>query len=375
MPPAPQASPQQQGDNSLSALWITLFFFALLGVIWYLFHTQIVWFVFKIKYYEAIFMSVFTSAALPYVQTLQHVSFSSASVENLMLVTTSVGKFMRYPAIILLGVLAATLYFTHPTLRYKRTHNMKTLYEQEKFNWPQVMPVSTVNLAKESIDKGPWAMCLSPMQFAKKYKLIIEEHEKTPGLAGRERINISLARAEAYQVFATQLGAYFYGVDKLNMHTKALFAVFASRANRDANSAKKILDQMGFSSVSGHLDFSGVDEVVNKYKDSPVVKKVLEKNAYVLTMMASMLEAARQDGVVAAADFLWLKLVDRPLWFMLNGLGRQTAFTEIAGPFAHWLAERKLGRKINVPMVEEAVKALDEGLKDIIYVPDQKEGQ
>jgi intracellular multiplication protein IcmP len=56
---------------------------------------------------------------------------------------------------------------------------------------------------------------------------------------------------------------------------------------------------------------------------------------------------------------------------MLNSIGRQTAFTEIAGPFAHWLAERRLERKLSVPMVDEAVNALDTALKDVLYVPDE----
>jgi intracellular multiplication protein IcmP len=377
MPPAaPQGSPQQQGDNSLAALWITLFFFALLGAIWYLFHPQIVWFILRIKYYEAVFLSIFTSGTLPLVQALKQINFSGVGVENLITLSNAVGQYMRYLVIVVLVLLATVLYFAHPTLKFKRAHNMKTLYEQEKFNWPQIMPASTINLVKEPIDKGPWAMSLTPLQLAKKYRLLVEEREKKAGIgAAREKINVSIARAEAYQVFATQLGAYFYSVDKLTMHTKALFAIFAARANRNEATAKRLLDQLAFSSVTGRLDFSGVNDVANKYKDTPPIKQLLERHAYVLTMMASMLEAARQDGVVASADFLWLKLVDRPLWYVLNGLGRQTAFPEIAGPFAHWLAEKKIGRKIHVPMVEEAVKALEEALKDVLYVPDREEGR
>jgi len=45
---------------------------------------------------------------------------------------------------------------------------------------------------------------------------------------------------------------------------------------------------------------------------------------------------------------------------------------EIAGPFAHWLAEKELGKAILVPMVEEATNALDIALKEIIYRSDEE---
>lgn len=372
MPPQQQQS-QGGGDNSLAALWLTVLLFALLGGIWYVFHTQIVAFVFKLKYLEAVLASLFSFKAVGLSHSLQNINAAGTNINTVVSVLGEVGQYIRYPVIIILVILAVVLFYTHPTLRFKKIHNMKTLYEQEKFNWPQIMPVSKVDMVKEPIEKGPWGMSLTPMQFAKKYQLIVEEHDKKIALGGAgDTINISLARAEAHQVFATQIGPYWLSVDKLNMHTKALFAVFTLRAAHKEDEARKILDQLAISSVSGQLDFTGVTEIVNKYKDLSEIKKTIEQHAYVMTVMASMLVLARQDGVVASADFLWLKVVDRPLWYMLNNIGRQTAFAEVGGPFAHWLAEKKLGRKISVPMVEEAVKALDIALKEVVYVPDRE---
>jgi intracellular multiplication protein IcmP len=106
---------------------------------------------------------------------------------------------------------------------------------------------------------------------------------------------------------------------------------------------------------------------LHKHESSKLVQEVLSKHAYVLTMMAAMLLLARTDGVQASADFLWLKPIDRRLWYMLNTVGRQTPFVEVAGPFAHWVAEREIGRKLLIPMVEEATNALEGSLKEIIY--------
>ena len=34
------------------------------------------------------------------------------------------------------------------------------------------------------------------------------------------------------------------------------------------------------------------------------------------------------------------------LWYTLNTVGRQTPFLEVAGIFAHWIAEREAGRRV-----------------------------
>ena len=80
-----------------------------------------------------------------------------------------------------------------------------------------------------------------------------------------------------------------------------------------------------------------------------------------------MLKIARSDGVLATAEFLWVKPVDRELWYMLNSVGRQTAVVEVSGCFAHWLAEVKLGAAIKTPMVKQAVDALQEALENVLF--------
>lgn len=90
-------------------------------------------------------------------------------------------------------------------------------------------------------------------------------------------------------------------------------------------------------------------------------------------MLPSLLEFARQDGVLPSAEFLWLKPLDRRLWFLLNCVGRQTPFAEIAGAFAHWKAEKEFGKPLTVPMVEEAVNGLEIAVKEIIYKPDEEQ--
>jgi intracellular multiplication protein IcmP len=186
----------------------------------------------------------------------------------------------------------------------------------------------------------------------------------------RNKIEVNLRRGRANRLFAMQLGPLWTGPQNLPPHVKALFAIFAARANGDP-AAVTLFRQLNLTCTT-KMDFSGIEPLLKKHMDSKLVKEVTSSHAYVLTVMASMLALARTDGVQATADFLWLKPLDRRLWYTLNTVGRQTPFTEVAGIFAHWVAEKEMGRKLLIPMVEEATNALDLALKEIIYKPDEE---
>lgn len=375
MPPQTQQQPQG-GDNSLGPFWIIVGIFAVGWGVWYFAHEQIAAFVLQVKLWEAEFVSWVYPPAQAQVSQIKNTAATSITPTMLGDISTTVGNYFRYPFAVLLAVLAVIVYLSNPNMRYKKTHNMQSLVNEEKENWPQISPVADLNLTSEDIDEGPWAMAMSPMQFAKNTNLLQEEKVVVSevNFDQRGKITVSLLREEAYRVFSLQLGRYWTGVDNLNLHTKALFAIFAARANRDRDGSTALLLQISGSSKTGTLNYSGTEELLAKHKNSKFVTKVINTHAFVLTAMASMLEHARTDGVLASAEFLWLKPIDRSLWYMLNSVGRQTVFSEIAGPFAHWLAEKKIGRRLSVPMVDEAVNALEAALKEVIYSPEAEEG-
>ncbi|KTC86360.1 IcmP protein [Legionella brunensis] len=142
-----------------------------------------------------------------------------------------------------------------------------------------------------------------------------------------------------------------------------------ARMNRDRGAASGILESIDKSYSGGKIDFSAAKAVLRKYQGAENVQEILAKHAYLLTVMASLLEAAREDGVVPSSEFLWLKPIDRRLWYMLNCVGRQTPFAEVAGPFAHWRAEKVMGRRSLVPMIDEAIKALEIAVKEVKLTP------
>jgi len=371
---AQAAQQQQQGnDNSLTAFWIILLIFVTLGAIWYLAHAYIVAFVFKVKLIEADVIGLFTDKLSRLVTALKTVPVQNVTIEQLIQVSSKVGSYLSYPIAAILTGLALWLYMGNKTLRFRKTYSMTDLVNAESVNWPVVYPVLGVDLVKTDLREGPWAMAMNPLEFAKKYQLLRLEHLPSSKrvLKHQAMPTAVLNKGEAKKVFILQLGQTWQGIDALNLHTKFLFAAFAAKINRDGKAAANLLEQINRSANGKELNFSGYEALLKKYANTAPVQKIIASYGYVYTVMAAMISKAREDGVFSTAEFLWLKPRDRRLWYVLNSIGRQTPFTEIAGPFAHWLVEARLGRKIMAPMVDEAVMALDTAIKEIKYNPEK----
>ncbi|SRR5579883_68452 len=375
MPPAP---PSQGGqDQSSGMLWGVAALFVALGVIWFTLKRQIVIGYLTIKLYEIKLLSLYNAY---YFASLQNDILAAMAdpkritFNDLISLGTVAGEWFRFPMTAFLIVLAVIVYLGNSTRSFKRTYNMKDLAKYEKENWPQISPVVNLNLVKTNIDTGPWAMAMTPMQFCKRYNLLEEVRpQRQEGMSRKEweKVEVVLKRGEANKVFSLQLGPLWRGSDNLPPHIRALFAVFAARINADSQAAAALIRQLNISSTS-KLNMSGVNALLKKHENTKLVQRIVQNHAYVFTVMASMLEGARSDGVQASADFLWLKPIDRRLWYTLNTVGRQTPFAEVGGIFAHWLAEKEAGRKLMMPVIEEATKALEIALKEVIYHPDEE---
>jgi len=382
---APQGQSQGGNEGSTDLLWITVLIVVVTLLTWYLGKSYIASAVFFVKYYEIIALkfilgiwnNLTNSFSLPAVSTKsldEWMTYITAHSGNFRDITfpiivnahTDVGKYMRFPIALILGVVALILYTTTATIKFKNTFSMTQLRLIEKDEWPRMRPILNLKLIEQDIDSGPWAMAVTPMQFGKKYGLLKEETKD-----GKPMVKV--IRGKAYDVFALQLGALWNGnLNALRPHIKALLAVFAARINRDIDAADKLLDQIALSAAAGRPNFSGSRELLAKHVRCKDVIKVLQHHAYVTTMMASMLDISRGVGVMATADFIWLKPLDRKLWYILNNVGRQTGAPEAAGVFSHWLAERKMSRPLRVPMVEAAIQGLDEAIQDILYEPTEE---
>ncbi len=380
---------RQQGggggaDNGLDNLWGVAALMAAVLLIWFFGRFYIVQVIYQIKYYEINAIGFVLNnwnllahklglpgADLTPLQNLHELIRTksiAANYDSLTYALGTVGRYLSIPMGLVLIVLAALVHGQNITLKLRHVFNMKTMRDLEQKENPQISPVLKLNLVKENVNEGDWAMAMTPMQYCKKLQLLKEKK------ADNGVITVELMRAEAQQSFVLQLGPLWSGVESLPMHAKALFAAFAAAGNQDRSSAIKLIQHIALSANEGQLNFDGTRELLAKHKDTKLVAKVTNKHAYVLTVFATMLELARTDGVFSSSEFLWLKPLNRRLWYTLNTVGRQTAVPEVSGVYAHWLAEKKWGGALRTPMVEEGVKGLELALSDVIYEPEEDLG-
>ncbi len=382
---APQQGGGSQGDNSAGILWGVAAFLAAIAGVWYGFKPQIVYFYLSLKSWElsvVAYVYHFFHYQTAYFQEMQSIlasgKASAKDIEFSMLAKmgTEAGSWLSIPFAAILLILAFVVFLGNTRRVYRKSYQMREFAELEKTNWPQISPVVNLDLLKTDLDVGPWAMAMTPLQFCKRYKLIEEvKGQRREGVTRKnwDKIDVVLKRGDANKIFAMQLGPLWQGTDKLPPYARALFAAFAARINADTKAAEKLFMQLSHSSISKRLNLSGVDELIKKHENTKLVQKIVQSHAYVLTVMAEMLKGARDDGVQASADFIWLKPVDRKMWYTLNTVGRQTPFIEVAGIYAHWIAEEVAGRKLLMPMIDEATKATESALKEIVYRPDESE--
>lgn len=370
------AAQQQQGgnpDNSFAPVWIIVLLFISVFFIWKVGHSYIVSFVFFVSIWQGKLINLFLNNQVlaQQIYIMQTIDPATIDLNEMLFLTRGVGDFMRYPIVFGLVILAIVLYNSNIVLKFKKAHDMKTLRAQEQFNWPAIMPVVKEDLVSQDVNVGPWAMAMTPMEFARKYKLLKKDDVLLDNPIPGQEMTAGIRKGDAKRVFTMQLGPYWDGFEHLSPQAYAMAAVFLARINRDRDAANAILKELDQSFVAGKPNFAIAKPIIKKYQNTEIVQEIVQKHAYVLTVMASLLEAARDDGVVPSAEFLWLKPIDRRLWYMLNCTGRQTPYSEVAGPFAHWRAEKVMGRPSLVPMIDEAIRALEIAIKEVKLTPRQ----
>ena len=152
------------------------------------------------------------------------------------------------------------------------------------------------------------------------------------------------------------------------------------------------------------LDMTGVDQVLSAYLgvkyrlakgeepyDFPrpekgrktvnnIRKKLLLKHAYLNTLMIRLLMAARERGILVTSDFIWVRPIDRALFYTLNNVGRNnvknaTGLVEGSGSMAHFMVEESLDSACIPPEVGKAVDGLEKGLISEGWLLPEKENR
>jgi intracellular multiplication protein IcmP len=361
------ASGQRQGNdgNEMDIIYIAGGILLAVAILVFFFHLQIVRFIFFVKYYELTLIGLFSPQYESWAQWVDTVPRDQVTLLNVIYVSQLVGQVMRYPMMLIGIILAVIVYFFHSDRTYRTIETMDSLSDKLRSQFPASQVVSGLNLAATPIEQGPWAMAQTPIEFAKKHKLLYRD----------ERHQVCVDRMKSKMIFSEQLGRPWKGLNDLAPYERAIFGALAAYVGYNRKEADLALESISASVTqekiaSKALNFAHAEKLFQQYSNAKAVQAITEKHAYVLTVFIELLIEARKTGIVANSSYLWVKPIDRPLWYVLNNVGRKAVFIETGAVHGHWLAEKNVGFAIHQPMIDEAIVGLEEAIRSRVLKGD-----
>ncbi|WP_432263054.1 hypothetical protein [Cupriavidus sp. TMH.W2] len=230
-----------------------------------------------------------------------------------------------------------------------------------------------LDLTKRSVNEGKYRMPDIEKQFVLMHKLM--DRAKTDG-------EYTVNRERAGKVFSDQLGKLWRRSWKdLSATELVTLAILVPRiaatdqamSDIDYDEALKAVNDLiadcwkqseKYDPATDRfpLDTQKAAATLRKYAGRANVRQFMERHAYVSTIIYAMLDHARTLGVLQAAELRWLRVLDRRLFILLDNVGRQVAFAEVAGIYSHYLYESKRKRAAERPHVDGAVRGLIEAV-------------
>lgn len=292
------------------------------------------------------------------------------------------GAYLRV-VVVPLGVgLSSWIYASSVVVRYHRRLELDEVAKLHSQEFPYMAPLIGADLIKKNPDKGPYARARHPVVYSVEQGVLLAPNGKRLKRAPaspptREKLLFDGERAR--EVLISQLGPLWSGVDDLPLLKRCLFAMLICRVMRDDGLYKAIRNEAGVSfrlpdkkSSSFLVSKKTVDladEAIAKYADEKIVQRVVRRHAYTSVIFCELLELGRaRSGIISTAEFIWLKPVDRVLFYGLNQAGRRVEWLEAAALRAHADAEKLVKRPLTKPFVDTAVRAWREILADETWI-------
>ncbi len=272
-------------------------------------------------------------------------------------------NYWRWVALLFCSWLVYRALFICKKDAFKTRYNLESFIQRQATMWPVIKPISSFNPSKHSARipgsvvpaKLPlFAEALSPEEWVSFHQIPV-----TGGVPDKEKTR---------QAFLAQLGPRWNGSTKeMPLYMQGLWAAFALKGAQKRDESDDLLGRLSlcWSEEKGFRPSAELVAEVRKILQDPEVGgKALEianKYAYRTTAILGILRWARfMGGVLAAAQFLWLRGTDRTLWYALNNLGRRSFHMEGAGAMAHYMAEENAQKALPMPRLETAIVALNQ---------------
>jgi intracellular multiplication protein IcmP len=358
-------------DSSTALLFLVLFLIAGYWVFWWLFGNQFMDLVRWLRIGELTIINFFTGSYDEALAFMHGTKGATKQVGSVMLFTPEIAdrvnliitQYIKWPAVIILGGIGVYAAFFHKRTGFKHVFNLETLIQYQAKVWPVLTPIVKFNPAKHSarsnrdavpIELPLFAEALSPEEW-----IAFNRINVVNGIPEREATRRALIQ---------QLGLRWNGFGNLPFHCQALIAAFALKGVQKRDESDALLGEISlcWSQDKGFVSNAALRSKVNNILNDAAVggkaAEVAQLHAYRTTAMLGVLKWARQSGVLAPAQFLWLRGEDRALWYPLNNLGRRAFHSEGAGALAHFMAEAQAQKPLPIPRVDTAIVTLNQYL-------------
>ena len=358
-------------DTLLLAAIIAVFIGAFLVAAWYLFHAQIAAAAISLQHGLMRAAGAFTDRYTNLDAQVLAADPARVSFGALWRLLHNVGTFYRYPAAALVALLAIACFVFNAPGQFTRNLDLAALMGTLAGMFPQSAAYVTRGLglttvadaaprpADPSLHAGEWIA-----RFATDHDGHYSEHA-------------------AIRELTLQLGPAWWGVVRAAPHVRALLAVFALHAARRRDDAMALLGDLSGSLPDGKEDGPGGPAAPLVFSQAVIAKAdrilsdhdllspcLAEAGRHAFTapaLMAVLTFARQQSGVLAPAQFAFLKLVDRRLWYALHSLGfpggqnpaeQPNPRIEAIGARDHWAAESALGQRLAEPSFDRALAVI-----------------
>lgn len=350
----------EQKDTSNDVIWILLAIAIVLGgIYWWAGEAIVQWYLtLKLRQLKIINSIYSTPQFLEIIKVIETTPIKDWKLTSVLEFGGFISRIFNILYVGILGYFTYIVWSKNPSKKFKRILDMDSLKKSEKDLWPYIYPVLNVNFMEHSFEEGPYAMALKPYDFAVKN-----------GLLSDERNLNSLDRVKTEKLFVTQLDRLSTGgYEKLRRHEKALAAICIAKGLGKKAEVENVIAELAKSSAAVGIkkmpDFSCVKPLY-KYLETPEAKDLLKRHAYVYTLMIALISFARITGVFPSSMLIWLKPRDRVLWYVVNGVGRQVAYVEVAAIFGHYKAEEIMKHKVHIPFTKKAYEGLSHALLEV----------
>ena len=252
---------------------------------------------------------------------------------------------------IFLILICCVIYLFNKKNNFNRILTMKKLKDINYKHFLSLHATKDINIINKNINDNIWSMALTPIDFLKKKNIICTKNNI---------IDIIKLQVE----LSNSLGSIWINIYNEPSYIKVLIYIFSVKITKKYKKTNNLLKN-----ISSKFDFKKKDIFINDinkklYYYHEIITQYSKYHYYTNTVVINMYYYAKKRGIFSSSEFLWLKIIDRNLWYALNSLGRKTPFIEGSIIVSHWNIEFLLKKKVIIPFMEEVIFAIKKNVKE-----------